>query len=78
MIGSHCQIDNAEPVSAPEAEAEALEENSTYEAPEVVQKRVVASRLRWPLFALVVAATACGRGCGRWRCKSWPTRWGCR
>jgi hypothetical protein len=47
---------------APEAEALALEENSTYEPPAVQQKRVVASRLRWPTFALVVAATAWSLG----------------
>jgi hypothetical protein len=52
----------AGPSSAPEAEAEALEENSSYDPPAVQEKRVVASRLRWPMFAVVVAATAWSLG----------------
>jgi hypothetical protein len=42
----------------PAAEAETLEEQSKYEPPEVEKKAVVASRVPWPKFALIVAAAA--------------------
>lgn len=47
---------------APEVEAQALEECSVYEPPTVQQKQVVASRQPWPLFAVIVAATAWSLG----------------
>jgi hypothetical protein len=42
----------------PEATAEALREETAYEPPEVQQRKVVASRERWPAFAPILAAAA--------------------
>jgi hypothetical protein len=42
----------------PEATAEALREETVYEPPEVQQRKVVASRERWPAFAPILAAAA--------------------
>lgn len=46
----------------PAAEAETLEEQSVYEPPEVDKKAVLASRVRWPKFAVIVAAAAWALG----------------
>jgi hypothetical protein len=52
----------ASAAQGPQAEAFALEEDSSYEPPRVAQKRVLASRRRWPTFALLVAAAAWALG----------------
>jgi hypothetical protein len=52
----------AEPSTDPEAEALALQDNSKYVPPKPGQRQVVASRMPWPKFAVLVAATAWGLG----------------
>jgi hypothetical protein len=46
----------------PAAEAETLEEQSAYEPPEIEKKAVVASRVTWSKFAVIVAAAAWSMG----------------
>jgi hypothetical protein len=52
----------ASEAAEPAAEAETLEEQSVYEPPEVDKKAVLASRVRWPKFAVIVAAAAWALG----------------
>lgn len=52
----------AEPSADPEADAEALEGGDKYEPPKPGSRKVVASRMPWPLFAVVVAAAAWALG----------------
>jgi hypothetical protein len=46
----------------PEAEEEALREETAYQPPQVKKRKVVASRLKWPAFAPIVAAAAWALG----------------
>jgi hypothetical protein len=50
--------DAASEATNPETTAEALREETAYEPPEVQQRKVVASRERWPAFAPILAAAA--------------------
>jgi hypothetical protein len=52
----------ASAAAEPATEAETLEERSEYEPPEVEKKAVVASRMPWLKFAVLVAATAWSMG----------------
>jgi hypothetical protein len=50
--------DTTSEAANPEATAEALREETAYEPPEVQQRKLVASRERWPAFAPILAAAA--------------------
>jgi hypothetical protein len=56
------QVKQAEAAADPAAEAEAMDEarreGPAYQPPQVGQRKVLASRLRWPAFAPVLAAAA--------------------
>ncbi len=56
------QVKQAEDAKEPAAEAEtadeALRDEATYQPPQVEQRKVLASRLRWPAFAPILAAAA--------------------
>jgi hypothetical protein len=54
--------DAAAPATDPEADAEALTESGVYAPPEPDKRKVVASRMPWPRFAVLVAATAWALG----------------
>jgi hypothetical protein len=55
-------VDAASAASAAAATPEPLPEETTYQPPQVEQRQVLASRLRWPAFAPVVAAAAWAGG----------------
>jgi hypothetical protein len=50
--------DATDPAAAPEAAADPPREEAVYQPPEVEQRKVLASRRKWPLFAPLVAAAA--------------------
>jgi hypothetical protein len=52
------QAEDATDAAAQAEAAEALEQEATYQPPQVQQRKVLASRLTWPLFAPLLAAAA--------------------